>query len=116
LAENASLKFVGIGTVDSQAQLVSSGMIEPAEIDEIAAAGGVGELLGHFFDAQGRILSTTLTGRTLAASFGKPGGHRIVAVAGGMEKVAAIAAVLMSHRLTGLITDEATAKALVGDT
>ena len=28
-------------------------MIEPAEIDEIAAAGGVGELLGHFFDARG---------------------------------------------------------------
>jgi DNA-binding transcriptional regulator LsrR (DeoR family) len=115
LAENASLKFVGIGTVDSQAQLVSSGMIEPAEIEEIAAAGGVGELLGHFFDAEGRILLTTLTGRTLAASFGKPGAHRIVAVAGGTEKIAAIAAVLMSHRLTGLITDEATAKALVGD-
>ena len=35
------------------AQLVSSGMIEPDEIDEIAAGGGVGELLGHFFDARG---------------------------------------------------------------
>ena len=39
----------------------------------------------------------------------------MVAIAGGAEKVAAIAAVLMSRRLTGLITDEATAKALVGD-
>ena len=37
-----SLKLVGIGTVDPQAQLVSSGMIELGEIDEIAAAGGVG--------------------------------------------------------------------------
>ena len=39
MAEAASLKLVGIGTVDPQAQLVSSGMIEPGEIDEIAADG-----------------------------------------------------------------------------
>jgi DNA-binding transcriptional regulator LsrR (DeoR family) len=115
MAERASLKFLGIGTVDLRAQLVSSGMIEPGEMAEIAAAGGVGELLGHFFDAEGRIISTTLTGRTLAASFGDPGAHRIVAVAGGTEKIAAIAAVLRSRRLTGLITDESTAKALVGE-
>ena len=116
MAENASLKFVGIGTVDAAGAAGFLGHDRAGEIEEIAAAGGVGELLGHFFDAEGRILSTTLTGRTLAASFGKPGVHRIVAVAGGAEKIAAIAAVLMSHRLTGLITDEATAKALVGDT
>ena len=61
MADAASLKFVGIGTVDPEAQLVSSGMIEPGEIEEIAAAGGVGELLGHFFDAEGRVLTTTLT-------------------------------------------------------
>ncbi len=115
MAEKASLKFVGIGTVDPQAQLVSSGMIEPAEIAEIAAAGGVGELLGHFFDAEGRIMATTLTGRTLAAPVGEPGKHRMVAIAGGAEKVAAIAAVLVSRRLTGLITDECTAKALLGE-
>lgn len=115
MAEKASLKFVGIGTVDLRAQLVSSGMIEPGEIEEIAAAGGVGELLGHFFDDEGRMLATTLTARTLAASFGDPQAHRMVAVAGGTEKVAAIAAVLMSRRLTGLITDECTAKALLDE-
>ena len=115
MAEQASLKCVGIGTVDPGAQLVSSGMIEPGEIAEIAAVGGVGELLGHFFDAQGRILATTLTARTLAASFGDPVLQRLVAVAGGREKVAAIAAVLKSRRLTGLITDERTAKALLGE-
>ena len=37
----------------------------------------------------------------------------MVAIAGGAEKIAAIAAVLTSGRLTGLITDEATARALV---
>ena len=38
----------------------------------------------------------------------------MVAIAGGAEKIAAIGAVLRSRRLTGLITDERTAEALLG--
>lgn len=48
LANNADLKLVGLGTVDAEAQLVLSGMVEPGEIDDIAAAGGVGEILDIF--------------------------------------------------------------------
>ena len=114
MAKQSSLKVVGIGTVDPQAQLVSSGMIELGEIIEIAAEGGVGELLGHFFDAEGRVMATTLSERTLAASNGELENQRMVAIAGGVEKTAAIGAVLRSRRLTGLITDERTAEALLG--
>ncbi len=39
---------------------------------------------------------------------------RIVGLAGGLSKADAIRAVLKSGRLYGLITDERTAKALVG--
>jgi DNA-binding transcriptional regulator LsrR (DeoR family) len=115
MADSASLKLVGIGTVDPQAQLVSSGMIEPGEIEEIASQGGVGELLGHFFNAKGKVMATTLSGRTLAASIDMPGTHRVVAIAGGAEKVAPLTAVLRSGKLTGLITDECTAKALLDE-
>jgi DNA-binding transcriptional regulator LsrR (DeoR family) len=38
---------------------------------------------------------------------------RIVAIAGGLQKLASIRAVLRSRRLKGLITDEPTARALV---
>ena len=112
MAQGAALKLVGIGTVEADAQLVASGMIEPKEINAIQAAGGVGELLGHFFDASGQILQTQLTARTLAVSFAKTG-DQIIAIAGGPDKVQAIRAVLSSRRLKGLITDEATARALV---
>jgi DNA-binding transcriptional regulator LsrR (DeoR family) len=112
MAQGAGLKLVGIGTVEADAQLVASGMIEPKEIKAIQAAGGVGELLGHFFDAKGRILQTQLTARTLAVSFTEVG-DQIIAIAGGPDKVQAIRAVLSSRRLKGLITDEATARALV---
>jgi DNA-binding transcriptional regulator LsrR (DeoR family) len=113
LAEAADLKFVGIGTVEPAAQLVASGMIEPREIREISAHGGVGELLGHFFDARGRLLDTMLSARTLSVSFHSASVDRIVAIAGGPGKVEAIRAVLNSRRLSGLITDERTAQLLV---
>jgi DNA-binding transcriptional regulator LsrR (DeoR family) len=115
MANNADLKVVGIGTVEADAQLVSSGMIEPKEIKAISAGGGVGELLGHFFDDRGRLLETTLTARTLAVSFHGRQKDNIVAVAGGPDKVGAIKAVLASRHLTGLITDDRTAQAILRD-
>lgn len=113
LARSAGLKIVGIGTVDNQAHLVKSGMLQPDELEEIAALGGIGELLGHFFDSKGRILETSVTARTLAASFSETGEDRIVAIAGGPVKTEAIRAVLHSHKLHGLITDERTARQLL---
>lgn len=113
LSNSATLKFVGMGTADAGAQLVASGMIERREIAEINTAGGVGEMMGHFFDAQGRVLHTTLSTRTLSVDLDRPEGHRIVVIAGGAAKVKAIRAVLTSGLLAGLITDEATARALV---
>lgn len=113
MANNADLKVVGIGTVEADAQLVASGMIEPKEIKAISRDGGIGELLGHFFDINGRLLETSLTARTLSVSFRGAEHDRIVAVAGGPAKVQAIRAVLESRRVCGLITDERTARALL---
>lgn len=115
IAEKAKLKFVGIGTVNAGTQLVNSGMIEAGEIEEISRAGGVGEMLGHFFDPQGRTLETALTSRTLAVSLGQNSEDQIVALAGGDDKVEAIRAVLNSGRLSGLITDERTAKSILDE-
>ncbi|MCO6363649.1 MULTISPECIES: sugar-binding transcriptional regulator [Paracoccus] len=113
LSNSATLTFVGMGTADAGAQLVASGMIEAREIAEINAAGGVGEMMGYFFDATGRVLDTTLSARTLSVDLNRGQDQRIVVIAGGAEKVAAIRAVLNSGRLSGLITDEATARALM---
>ena len=115
MAQAAPLKFVGIGTVDSETQLVASGMIAQSEIGEVARAGGVGEMLGQFFDTDGRHLETTLSHRTLAAALSEGDDSQIVALAGGPDKVPAIRAVLLSGWLAGIITDETTARALVAN-
>ncbi len=112
LAESCDLILVGIGTAGAQAELVTTGMIEPAGMDAIARAGGVGEMLGHFFDAGGKPIETEVTRRILTVPLDKLKGRRIVAVAGGAIKVAAVKAVLESGCLRGLITDEHTARAI----
>lgn len=113
LAESATLKIVGIGTVGEQTQLVRSGMIEPNEIKDIVSQGGVGELLGHFYCDGGNLLETELTSRTLAVAVGAKSAGDVIAVAGGPEKVKPLRAVLESRQLSGLITDERTARALL---
>lgn len=113
LAENSTLKIVGIGTAEVDTQLVNSGMIEPSEIAQIKKAGAAGEMLGHFFADDGSVLETPLTSRTLAVSMEKGRTDRIVALAGGPNKVRALRAVLSSGRLSGLITDERTARELL---
>ncbi len=113
LARSAGLLFVGIGTAEPAASLVETGMIEPQEINEVKAMGGVGELLGHFFNSRGEAVDTLLTERTLALSLDALRDRRIIAIAGGQMKIPAINSVLESRLLRGLITDERTARALV---
>ncbi|NAZ36367.1 sugar-binding transcriptional regulator [Rubellimicrobium sp. CFH 75288] len=113
LAASADLLFVGIGTAQPDAQLVTARMIAPEEIREVQERGGVGEMLGHFFDAAGHPVETSLAARTLSPDLGSLAGRRVVALAGGAVKTSAIRAVLHTGLLSGLITDERTARALV---
>lgn len=113
MAAQSEIKLVGIGTVEPAAQLVEAGMIEAAEIQHISDAGAIGELLGHFFDARGQMIHNSLTARTLAVALDARRRDNIVALVGGAGKVNATRAVLASGLLTGLITDELTAQALL---
>lgn len=113
LAGQADLMVVGLGTTVPEAELVATGMIEPQEMAGIAAAGGVGEMLGHFFDKRGQPVGQTVSDRILTQPLDSLKGRRIVAVAGGAIKIEAIKAVLESGLLSGLIIDEHTARAIV---
>ena len=117
LARAATLKFVGIGsTEEGDASLTMSGMIEAHELASAKRAGALGEVLGTCCDADGRVGDTELAARTMALSPHDLGHGKLVAVAGGTAKAAAIRAVLASGLLHGLLTDERTARDLVGST
>lgn len=113
LARRASLFLVGIGTVEKQASLIATGMIERADMERVKRDGGCGEILGWFFDRAGRPVETDVSQRTLTLDLADLRRGRIVAIAGGSAKVDAIAAILAGGMLKGLITDERTGRGLV---
>ncbi len=111
LAREATLVFAGIGAIAEAAFLPMAGMLSQDEIAALRRAGAAGEMLGRYFDAKGEPVPTELHERVTAIH---PRDLRgIVAVAGGADKTAAIRAVLTTGLLSGLITDEATARRLV---
>ncbi|MBB3172337.1 DNA-binding transcriptional regulator LsrR (DeoR family) [Endobacter medicaginis] len=113
LAGEAKMLLVGIGAVGTSANLVAAHVLEREEIEAAAAEGAVGELLGHFFAADGRVVATGLSARALSPALDSLHGRRVVAVAGGADKTDALAAVLNGGILKGLVTVEQTARALV---
>ena len=115
LAARADLCLVGIGGVaGDDAYLRATGMIGPDEAADLAARGAVGELLGQFLDREGRQVEVELSRRSPGPSLEQLRGRLVVAVAGGATKVDSIGAVLRSGILRGLITDEVTARDVLG--
>lgn len=82
---------------------------------EIQALNAQGELLGHYFDAEGEPVKTSLNERAMSLSVDELRGKPLVALAGGVSKVPALKAVLKSGLMKGLITDDVTAKQLLSD-
>ena len=113
LARAAELHLVGIGEVGPRAHMLATGTITAEEFRELERAGAVGEVLGRFLDASGRPVDADINQRAVAIQLAEIKGRRVVAVAGGAMKSRAIAAVLESRVITGLITDETTAQAVV---
>ena len=109
----ASLRLVGIGTMEGDASLLSTGMIEREEFEDAKRSGGAGEVLGHIFSLSGKLIENGISARTLSMAPADIGRHKTIAIAGGRSKVDAIKAVLASGLICGIITDERTAKALV---
>lgn len=112
MACSARLVFVGIGDVSRDSFLYGSGLFGEAELDDLVAAGAVGELLGHFFDAEGRVVAAEFSRRALSPDVGCLKRAKVIALSGGTGKAAALGALLRSGILNGLIVDEATANVL----
>ncbi len=113
MAEAASLLIVGIGEISAKGFLHICGMVGADEIEAVRKAGAAGEVLGHFFTLDGQHIESDLSDRALAPDPDRLKGRRIMAIAGGTTKVAAIRAILASKLLHGLITDETTARQLL---
>ena len=115
LAEHAAAAFVGVSQVGWGSPLHQDRFITDRELSELMGRGAVGEVAGWAFDRDGRLIEGSTNERVAGLPLTGLGDARIVAVAGGPEKVAAIRAALRGRIVSGLITDERTAAAVLAD-
>lgn len=108
-AENVEVAFVGIGGMQTSS-FVRYGYLDKEEQRQVIESGVVGEVLGRFFDINGKPYSQDLN--NLHISIKLPAKAKLIGVAGGSEKIEPIVGALRTGWLQGLITDEATAKAV----
>jgi DNA-binding transcriptional regulator LsrR (DeoR family) len=113
LAAQAKVTFLSIGTMDANAPLLADGFINPPEFAQLAGAGAVGEIAGQAFDIEGRLIESEVGTRITAIPIEQPPRHLAIGIAGGKAKARAIAGALRGRLLSGLITDEEAARAVL---
>lgn len=110
----SAFSIVGIGAMNSEATIISNGILSKNDFAYLSMKGAVGDVLTHFIDKDGcpvhsgieeRIISTPLSVLKELKN--------VIGIAGGTEKISVIRAALKGGYLNALITDEETAKQLL---
>lgn len=115
LARNLQHAIVGVGTPSPDATLVRNGYLSAADARVLTEKGVVGDILGQFFDIEGKVLDLPIHERRIGIELTDLHAiGRVVGVAGGAAKVAAILGALHGGYLNVLVTNEAVARALLG--
>lgn len=115
LFKSITVALVGIGAVEPSKMLASSGNVfSSQELEQLSAHGAVGDICLRFFDAGGTPVVTPLNDRVIAIELEDlKRANRVVGIAGGRRKTAAIRGALQGRWINVLITDRATAERLV---
>ncbi len=118
LASSAVATLTGIGSADlSTASAVRAGLYTADEVTRLRAAGGVGDMLGEWFDRNGAVVPSESSARRIGITLDEMRAlPNVIGMAGGVEKTEAILGALRGHYLDVLVTDETTADALLSQT
>lgn len=113
-AAAADHALIGIGAPSANATISKLGYQSAAELEALAKAGAVGDLLGRFYDASGRLIDAPVHNLVIGTGLDDLSRMRnVIAIAGGPEKVAAIHGALLGRYFDTLVTDERTAAQLL---
>lgn len=109
-----TLAVIGIGAIEPSELLARSGNgFSRQELAMLNEAGAVGEISFRFYDNQGRSIETPLNERVIGISMEElRKAQRVMALAGGASKTAAIAGALRLGVIDVLVTDKFTAARL----
>jgi len=113
LAQQADVIFVGVGQMGEDAPLLKDGFVSHALLEELQAQGAAGEIVSCVYDDQGDYIASPRNDLIGTVRVEKGRTQPVIAVAGGAGKVRAIRAAMIGRIINGLVTDEATAVALL---
>ncbi len=107
--------LVGIGALQPSVMLANSGnTFTSDELHDLEARGAIGDICLRFFDSEGRPVDGPLDERVIGMTIDELRAvPRVVAVAGGDRKVAAIRSCILGGCINVLITDQFTARKLL---
>ncbi|HML21941.1 MAG TPA: sugar-binding transcriptional regulator [Aggregatilinea sp.] len=109
-----TVAFLGIGAASPTSWIMRNDVLSTAELNDLRAAGAVGETALRFFDAQGQPVETPLNDRILGITLDELKQiDRVVGMVGGPEKVDVVRAAMRGHLIDVLITDHLSAQALL---
>lgn len=115
-ASTADAYLFSAGVNDRSSALVESGYLRADDVAELAARGAVGDVLGRYIDADGHIVDPGLDERTLGLGLDRLRAARTaIFVVAGRAKHDVARAVVSAGLCTLVVTDEATARALLDD-
>lgn len=113
-AAAAQTYLFSAGPADKSSAHVENGYLTPAEVEELARRGAVGDVLGRYIDADGNIVDPQLDARTVGVELDRlRSAKQAIFVTAGSLKHDITRTVVTSGLCTVLVTDENTARALL---
>ena len=114
-AAKVNVALVGIGDLSQESSLRKTGYMSDEQLAEIEGKGAVGDILMRYFDANGRHVPVPFEDRTVSLEWKSlkelP---LVIGIAFGLLKVEAIRGAVTGRIIHVLVTDRATAEALLG--
>ena len=112
-AKTASVFIVGIGSIQSNAHVHETGLIEESTWNSMLDKHAVGDFMGCFMDDKGHQIIDKANQLSLGLSTQDIKGKKVIAIVGGANKGIATLAALRTNTITDLIINEESAKQLV---
>lgn len=112
-AKSSGMAVVSVGGLDS-GTIRRTGFVSEQDFADVLKAGAVGNFLGYYIDRKGQVIDHRVNDRVigLRPEFLTLIPQRIM-ISGGRQKVEALSALLGCRLLTGLVTDQRTARQLL---
>lgn len=110
--DSLDFAMAGVGSLHNS-PLVLGGLLNEAEIQQLARAGAVGDICGHFYNIEGELVDHAYAGVAIGISWQQLHNcRRLLVIATGEDKAAPLLGLLRIRMIDVLVTDEYTARRL----